>query len=1083
MLQPLQLWTGPIPSEVIFLVKELYLALEEQFKRIKSLQSQNRNLFKKIFNAGPLAQSIDDVRMCISVALSRFATAATTLNLLNTIQASVDYELSKLPKANAEYYRVKSKSECLKTTRDKIRGSILEYLGGPKNRFVWLRGSPGTGKTAISMSVASTLDKQRTLAASFFWDKNQEGTGLDSIERFPSTLARQLAAFNAEYKSLLIRQLRDPVSFSSIDGSAAEKEVKAWIINPMRELGGILSSGKGRPVIVLDGLDECGNPEVLASLMRLVLLLDELPSTFAILVSCRPEPQVISAWAQADYHLSIAHADMDQIAEDENFHTIRRMVVNGLQDCIVESPWKPTKEDIDAFSSACRGLPVIASTRIRDVRYQIQCGSVLESEFDYYLNLTDAPEDLNSEYLRIMRRAYLGQRTKVNPRIAEKYREVVRMMIVPRREFSVYEISELLGTFSEHEVRSILKPISSIVDLPPTNKMPVKFYHATVKEFITGIPIGKEEDKVFFVSDEKGYSIGLRLLQFVNGVIKRNELGLPTELPLGDGKKWKSMSKTPKSDHVDYALTELFRHLDPSLLFSRESNELQREFEQFWTQNLLSFFAVKSKGTQNLHIPRDWGQFESTSVIHDAQKLFSSSPWHAYRSGLPLTPTSSSIYKYYGHLSDPVRIFSVSGEFAGGLIPLSDDAHRARRVMEVEVAKLPRKNSGQETNYEAEFCNDNVRNGTVTCAALSSDGHRVALGFGSGIIEVADIDNPRTICRFQSDSSYPLAWIEFIHGGNAHIATEDTQGNAAIFSHGMPSVKLGMLPSSHYPPLTTVSDNGCFVVRVPRNLKDVWYENTALLCVLGNPSIQLLAPLSTAQSSKHFSLPLRQSLGFSPGGRYVCAYDAHDAFVWSTYSGELIARFRTQGFDKWIINTGVAPPYSYSIPDPIFLHSAIPLIPEVDVNCGQTSNSSLSRYNSDESWLKCPFYDLHPRADWTKTYSYAAGRVPLMFCFNPRAKGRQYDHEIFFNGIIKFTLRLLRDHEVINQKVVHNVDLEYIARAWYGDRYIYVEDNRCRSVVALFSDFYLPQASKDGTRFLIQGKMKAPIIVDISQVV
>ncbi|KAF8335433.1 uncharacterized protein EI90DRAFT_329647 [Cantharellus anzutake] len=526
-------------------------------------------------------QSINGVRTCISEALSRFATVATTLNLLNTIQVSVDYELSKLPKVNAEYYRVESKSECLKTTRDKIRGSILEYLRDPKNRFVWLRGSPGTGKTAISMSVASTLDKQHTLAASFFWDKNQEGTGLDSISRFPSTLARQLAAFNAEYQNSLIRQLRDPASFSSVDGSPLEKEVKARIINPMRELGGVLSSGKGRPVIVLDGLDECGNPEALASLMRLVLLLDELPSTFSILVSCRPEPQVISAWARAT-RLSIAHEDMDQIAEDENFHTIRCMVEKGLQDCIMESPWKPTKKDLDGFSSACRGLPIIASTRIRDVHVQTQSGSTLEIEFDYYLNLTDAPQGLNEEYLRIMRRAYLRQHPKMNSRIAEKYREVVGMMIAVWRGLNVCDISQLLGTFTEHEIHSTLKPISSIVSLPSKNKNLIKFYHATVKEFITGNPIGKEEDKVFFISDKKGYSFGLRLLQLVNGAIQRNDWGLRTM----------KRERENLPNYVEYAFMYLFQHLDPLLLFSEESNELQREFEQIWTQNLVSFFGT-----------------------------------------------------------------------------------------------------------------------------------------------------------------------------------------------------------------------------------------------------------------------------------------------------------------------------------------------------------------------------------------------------------------------------------------------------------------------------------------------------------
>ncbi|KAF8335457.1 uncharacterized protein EI90DRAFT_332156 [Cantharellus anzutake] len=73
MLRPLQLWTGPIPPEVVFLVKELHSTLEDQVKRIRLLQSQNRNLFRKVFTAGPLTQSINDVRMCISVALSRFA--------------------------------------------------------------------------------------------------------------------------------------------------------------------------------------------------------------------------------------------------------------------------------------------------------------------------------------------------------------------------------------------------------------------------------------------------------------------------------------------------------------------------------------------------------------------------------------------------------------------------------------------------------------------------------------------------------------------------------------------------------------------------------------------------------------------------------------------------------------------------------------------------------------------------------------------------------------------------------------------------------------------------------------------------
>ncbi|KAF8335427.1 uncharacterized protein EI90DRAFT_3174464 [Cantharellus anzutake] len=980
------LWTGQIPPKVIFPLKELHLALEDQVKRITSLESQNRKPLRKIFKAGSLMQSMNGVRTCISEALSRFATSTNRAlsvdggNNFKPSQYNSD-ELSKLPKVNAEYYRVESKSECLKTTRDKIRSSILEYLRDPKNRFVWLHGSPGMGKTAISMSVASTLDKQHTLAASFFWDKNQEGTGLDSISCFPSTLARQLAAFNAEYQNSLIRQLWDPASFSSIDGSPLEKEVKARIINPMHELGGLLSSGKGHPVIVLDGLDECGNPEALASLMRLILLLDELPLTFAILVSCHPEPQVICtwAWARANPHLSIAHEDMDQIAEDKNFHTIHCMVEKGLQDCIMESPWKPTKKDLDAFSSACCGLPIIASTRIRDVHVQTQSGS--KSEFDYYLNLTDAPQGLNEEYLQIMRRAYLRQYPKMNSRITEKYREVVGMVIAARKGLSVCDISQLLRTFTEHEVYSTLKPISSIVNLPSKNKRLIKFYHAMVKEFITGNPIGKEEDKVFFISDKNGYSFGLRLLRLVNGAIERNEWGL------------RDMNREKRPNYVYYAFKHLFQHLDPLLLFLEESNELQREYEQFWKQNLLSFFGAGG----GVIIPHNWSKsHKSTSIICAAISLFGVRSLRVvYRLALPFTPKSSPVYKFDGHLSDPVQVFSVSSEFAGGFIPLSKDTHRARKVMEVELTKLPKvvNEYGKEAiNYEAEFLNDNVRNGIVTCAALSRDGHHIALGFGSGVIEIANIDNQCTISRFQSDLPYPPVWIKFIHGSNVHIATEDTHGNVSILGNGMPSVKLGPLPSSRYPPVTVVLDNGSFIIRVPQNAKGYWYKNTAVLRVSGNPSIQLLTPptLSSWSNSNHLSLPQRHLLGFSPTGRYVCASDGHVVFVWSTDSGEFIAEFRSAGLGDVIINTGIVPSCSFLTLNTTFHQPAFPLILGEDTQ-------PVSRDDSDESWLECPCYDLSPSMtnDNFCNYSSAAGKVPLIYL--------SIQPGIWFNGNVNST--------------------------------------------------------------------------------
>ena len=71
--------------------------------------------------------------------------------------------------------------------------------------------------------------------------------------------------------------------------------MKALILEPMDELKELWSPVDNRPVIVLDGLDECGDLEALKMLMKLVLMLDGLPSELAVLVSCRPESEVVHA--------------------------------------------------------------------------------------------------------------------------------------------------------------------------------------------------------------------------------------------------------------------------------------------------------------------------------------------------------------------------------------------------------------------------------------------------------------------------------------------------------------------------------------------------------------------------------------------------------------------------------------------------------------------------------------------------------------------------------------------------------------------------------------------------------------------
>ncbi|KAF8334939.1 uncharacterized protein EI90DRAFT_378724 [Cantharellus anzutake] len=533
------------------------------------------------------------MKNCLNDAIRRFELRSLTLILLRTEHASVQSEISRLKRAPAEHIYVKSKSECLPGTRLKIQESILEHLKKPENRFVWLRGSPGTGKTAISMSIASTLEQQGALAASYFWDKNRRGSGLDSIEQFPSTLACQLASLNEDFKLSLVRQLRKP-DLALFQELPLEKQIKTLVIEPIRNLKDIFPSGTDRFVIVLDGLDECGNQETLESLMGLVLGLQELPQAFSVLVSCRPEPGVISAWFEAQHEgLVIPCEDVDKIEYDEDFHTICCIVEDGLRDVIRKSSWKPTEWELNDFAWACRGLPVMASIRVRDVCQRTRRGRTLQSAFQGLRSVTGTPTDLNQEYLRILRQAYVVDSAGIPPDISKMYRLVVTAILTTYGLRDVSSMSQMFG-FSEDEIRATLEPISSIINLPLDNAEDITFYHATAREFITGKPIGDEKDKVFFIDDVNGYLLGLPLLRYFNNCCEQNVFGIPTDpRSLGEEGKWEEfmVKKKDYRSRFDYVIYHLADHLDPLQLFSQESNELQNEFNSFITRNYVLIFA------------------------------------------------------------------------------------------------------------------------------------------------------------------------------------------------------------------------------------------------------------------------------------------------------------------------------------------------------------------------------------------------------------------------------------------------------------------------------------------------------------
>ena len=426
--------------------------------------------------------------------------------------------------------------------------------------------------------MADSLARDKRLAASFFWDKTGRRSNTNSIELFPSTLASQLATFNRDYEALLVNRLLDRSS-RNVFRLPLETQMRLLIIEPASSISQAFESARGRPVVVLDGLDECGDSEMLARLIELVLLLDGLPHDFMILVSSRPEQEIRDACGTFG---DIPCVSTDKISEGDTDHTIREMVRDGLGKIgrSRRADWAPSEGDLDAFVGTCRQLPVLVEIRVREVRILAR-SLTFQRAFHTVKDDAAMSKDLNDDYLHILRRANFG----VSPCVLSTYREVVGTIIGACEPLGIGTISGILRT-SNGDVLAVLDPIGSIIDAPTLSDDPVHFYHATAKEFLTGPPQGDDNDREFFFkfNDEKA-SLALTLLKILNHNLKRNMGNTADSIPLGQGRR---IDLQTLPEHIVYATQHWSTHLD----LSSASEELWGELRLFLTTKLLFLFEL-----------------------------------------------------------------------------------------------------------------------------------------------------------------------------------------------------------------------------------------------------------------------------------------------------------------------------------------------------------------------------------------------------------------------------------------------------------------------------------------------------------
>ncbi|CEL62947.1 putative WD repeat-containing protein alr3466 OS=Nostoc sp, (strain PCC 7120 / UTEX 2576) GN=alr3466 PE=4 SV=1 [Rhizoctonia solani AG-1 IB] len=261
--------------------------IEAEVRNIENIQTQNSG--RRLMNALAGLDKIKDCYRRIDSHIKRL-TLNTNIEVLDAVtEQAVEARLARMsPSMSATYNSAESadvqRRSCTPGTREPQIKSLLEWAQAPgTGRTYWMNGMAGTGKTTITHSVCTELDRTSRLGASFFCSRTIPECR--QVKYIIPSIAYQLARFSHSFRDELVKALEsDPDACSR----APKNQYENLIVGPLTAVQAYLPANF---IVVIDALDECENDNAVGQILDLLL---SSPDTMPIryLVSSRPEKDI-----------------------------------------------------------------------------------------------------------------------------------------------------------------------------------------------------------------------------------------------------------------------------------------------------------------------------------------------------------------------------------------------------------------------------------------------------------------------------------------------------------------------------------------------------------------------------------------------------------------------------------------------------------------------------------------------------------------------------------------------------------------------------------------------------------------------
>ncbi|KAJ7614386.1 hypothetical protein FB45DRAFT_1064662 [Roridomyces roridus] len=357
------------------------------------------------------------------------------------------------------------------------RSAILDQLDKwsfeqPSDSLIlWLHGCAGIGKSAIAQQFAASCHDGGKLGGAFFFKRGSVSRG--TWRNLLPTLAYQLAA---TFPQLGPRIQRAVETDRLVLGKAIHHQLEKLLVQPFRDVPPLAS----RPILVIDGLDECEDRGTQTALIR--ALIDVLHSGNAplhILVCSRSEPHLRDIF-EAPKSSDVCRG-LEIRADDAALADIRRYLTEGFsrvqqihtaRGTLLDERW-PGENTIEHLIEKSSGTFIYASTVLR----------CIDDEYSHPAERLDAVLSLDPSSLTPLDDLY----TQILSSIPNKPTLLRVLHAVVKGNFDAEQIDSILR-MRQGTSRAVLRGLHAVVLVHPARILgypkSVELLHASFGDFL-----------------------------------------------------------------------------------------------------------------------------------------------------------------------------------------------------------------------------------------------------------------------------------------------------------------------------------------------------------------------------------------------------------------------------------------------------------------------------------------------------------------------------------------------------------------------------------------------------------------------